>query len=121
MIALLILVFAAVLVWLFVVHLREPAPPVPPPPPPVGPPGRRFSGRTVPAPAPPVRPRPAPNKRLGNGKKISASRGEGPLANGRTFTPENAIGLGCLRPISECTLGARCVCRAEAGQRRSGL
>jgi hypothetical protein len=69
-------------------------------------PSPRFSGRLVGA-VPQVAtitPRRRRSGGLRNGVRISAVR------NGRAVTPPDAIGLGCLQPISECTLGDRCIC-----------
>jgi len=73
------------------------------------PPSRpRFSGRVVePEPfvtRPPAR---AARPRMTNGRKMTA------VKNGRTVIPPDAIGLGCLQPISECSLGDRCVCLSQ--------
>jgi len=74
-------------------------------------PGPRLNGRLV-QPAPVTRsarrpfarsPSPA-RSRLQNGVKVTA------VSNGRAVIPDDAIGLACLRPIAECSLGDRCVC-----------
>jgi hypothetical protein len=80
---------------------------VDPAPPPTG---RRFSGRRVEAVRPAgTKPRVARRSRLQNGSRVSAVR------NGHAVTPPDAIGLGCLAPISECTLGDRCICVDRPG------
>jgi hypothetical protein len=49
-----------------------------------------------------------PPRRMLNGRKVPA------VKNGRAVIPADAIGLGCLRPISECSLGDRCVCLSQS-------
>ena len=65
--------------------------------------GRRFSGRVVEA-EPITRRIAGPTPRMQNGVKVPA------VKNGQAVIPPDAIGLGCLRPISECGLGDRCAC-----------
>jgi hypothetical protein len=131
----LVLLAVAGIAWAIAALLRAPSTPRVTPPSPAAPPPlrpsrpasasnqRHFNGRFVPAPSAgtvPPESRPAAS-RMQNGRRVP-SRINGPgIANGRTFIPDNAIGLGCLAPISECTLGDRCVCRGKAGQRRAGL
>jgi hypothetical protein len=51
---------------------------------------------------------PSPSRSLlQNGVKVAA------VKNGRAVIPDNAIGLACLRPIAECSLGDRCVCLGQ--------
>jgi len=89
--------------------IQTPAP-LRPPPALARPP--RFAGRRVTVSLDtPVSPPTAP--------RLRAARHSGSLANGKRVLDDNAIGLACLRPISECTLGERCVCLGQQ-QRRGG-
>jgi hypothetical protein len=113
MTALLVVAVLCILALLAYGLFREPAdrsasPPAawtPPSRPPARvPTGRRFSGRVVEAEPIARRPVPQPARRMQNGVKVAA------VKNGREIIPPDAIGLGCLQPISECRLGNRCVC-----------
>lgn len=87
----------------------DPAPPVRPPN------SGRFSGRRVDLPVPGNRaPRPARRSRMRNGSQVAAVR------NGHAVTPPDTIGLACLAPISECTLGPRCMCVTPEERRLGG-
>lgn len=71
-------------------------------------PGPRLKGRLI-QPEPVTRRArpfvPSPSRSLlQNGVKVAA------VKNGRAVIPDDAIGLACLRPIAECSLGDRCVC-----------
>jgi hypothetical protein len=89
------------LIWLFYAVFRHADAPQPAPP---ARPAPRFQGRRIER-APRAPARPARGKsRMRNGRTVT------PVRNGRRVIPDNAIGLGCLAPISECTLGDRCIC-----------
>ena len=47
-------------------------------------------------------------RRMVNGRKVAA------VKNGQAVIPPDAIGLGCLQPISECSLGDRCICLGQS-------
>jgi hypothetical protein len=72
----------------------------------------RFSGRVVEPrmPAASRVPRRAGSSRL---RKTSQTV----VRNGHAVTPPDAIGLACLAPISECKLGADCLCVSPDGRR----
>jgi hypothetical protein len=120
MMEILLLACLAVVAWGIYAFFRDgqagsqSPPPLPPPPTLRGNP--RFRGRQV-ASAPTVSRAKSQvsRRRLRNGKKIPAVR------NGEVVTPDDAIGLGCLAPISECTLGDRCICLNRHERQVGGL
>ena len=121
MIAALVLVCLLVFAWVVYAATRDETPPPPSlrRPPSSRPPLRakpRFSGRKVEAAPATIRARPRSGRtRMRNGEKVAAVR------NGEVVTPADAIGLGCLAPISECRLGDRCICLNQQERQVGGL
>lgn len=76
---------------------------------------RRFKGRVIESATAAVGEDPGARRKLSDGTRISAVR------NGRVHIPADAIGLGCLAPISECTRGADCICKSQRPVARDGV
>jgi hypothetical protein len=120
MIVALVVICLLVLAWVVYASMRGEVPSsLPPRPLSPRPPVRakpRFSGRRVEAAPAAIRSQPRSGRaRMRNGEKVAAVR------NGEVVTPANAIGLGCLAPISECRLGDRCICLNQHERQARGL